>query len=241
MLLELKDKPLRLSYLSKKLDFTVQETARNISRLTEAKLITKHADGHLHLTPYGEEVLDLLKGFSFLSQHREYFVTHTLAAIPKEFSFSLASLNGCQLVDDVMVAFSNVENMIQKAEEHVWILSNQILVSTLPYLEEALKRGVEFKLILPTTVIPPKDALERMRNPVFLQAVKAGKLENRFLDKIDVLICLSEKEVAALGFSNTEGKMDYHGFHATDELSFKWTKALYSHYWSIATKLKLEF
>jgi predicted transcriptional regulator len=168
-------------------------------------------------------------------------VTHTLAAIPKEFSFSLASLNGCQLVDDVMVAFSNVENMIQKAEEHVWILSNQILVSTLPYLEEALKRGVEFKLILPTTVIPPKDALERMRNPVFLQAVKAGKLENRFLDKIDVLICLSEKEVAALGFSNTEGKMDYHGFHATDELSFKWTKALYSHYWSIATKLKLEF
>jgi predicted transcriptional regulator len=241
ILLELKNKPLRLSYLSKKLDFTVQETSRNISRLTEAKLITKHADGCLHLTPYGEEVLDLLTGFSFLSQHREYFLMHTLAAIPKEFSYSLASLNGCQLVDDVMVAFSNVENMIQKAEEYIWILSNQILVSTLPHLEESLKRGVEFKLILPKMVSPPKDALERMSNPIFLQAVKSGKLENRFLEKIDVLICLSEKEVAALGFLNAEGNMDYHGFHSTDELSFRWTKALYSHYWNMATRLEPEF
>jgi predicted transcriptional regulator len=241
ILFELKKKPLRLSYLSKKLDFTVQETSRNISRLTEAKLITKEADGCFRLTPYGEETLDLLSGFNFLSQHREYFLAHTLSAIPKEFSYSLASLSGCQLVDDVMVAFSNVENMIQKAEEYIWILSNQILVSTLPHLEESLKRGVEFKLMLPITVIPPKDALERMGDPIFLQAIKAGKFENRFIEKIDVLICLSEKEVAALGFLNAEGKLDYYGFHATDELSFKWTKSLYSHYWNMATRREPEF
>jgi predicted transcriptional regulator len=225
--------------LSKKLDFTVQETSRNISRLAEAKLITKEADGCFRLTPYGEETLNLLEGFNFLSKHRDYFATHTLSTIPKEFSNSLASLSGCQLVDDVMVAFSNVESMIQKAEEYIWILSNQILVSTLPYLEESLKRGVEFKLILPITVNPPKDALERMYSPIFLQAVKAGKLENRFLDKIDVLICLSEKEVAALGFLNADGRLDYHGFRAVDELSFRWTKALYSHYWNMATRREL--
>jgi predicted transcriptional regulator len=140
-----------------------------------------------------------------------------------------------------MVAFSNVENMIQKAEEYIWILSNQILVSTLPHLEESLKRGVQFKLMLPTTVIPPKDALERMYDPIFLQAIKAGKFENRSLEKIDVLICLSEKEIAALGFLNADGKLDYHGFHATDELSFRWTKSLYSHYWNMATPLEIEF
>jgi predicted transcriptional regulator len=232
----LENKPLKLSNLSKKLNFTIQETSRNISRLTESKLIIKEADGCFRLTPYGEEILDLLAGFNFLSRHRDYFVTHTFSAIPKEFSYSIASLNGCELVDDVMVAFSNVENMIQKAEEYVWILSNQILVSTLPYLQESLKRGVEFKLMLPATVIPPKDALERMYDPIFLQALKAGKFENRSLEKIDALICLSEKEVAALGFLNVDGKMDYHGFHAEDELSFKWTKALYSHYWNLATR-----
>lgn len=235
-MLELKNKPLRLSYLSKKLDFTVQETSRNISRLSAAKLIVKETDGYFRLTPYGEEIISLLEGFKFLSKHREYFVTHTLSKIPKELSFSIASLWGCQLVDDVMVAFSNVENMIQKAEEYIWILSNQVLVSTLPYIQEALKRGVKFKLILPRMVVPPKDARERMLSPIFLQAMKAGKFENRFLEKIDVQICLSEREVASLCFLNNEGKMDYHGFRAIDELSFKWTKALYSHYWNTATR-----
>ncbi len=241
ILLELKNKPLRLSYLSKKLDFTVQETSRNISRRIEAKLIAKEADGCFRLTPYGEETLKLLTGFNFLSLNREYFVTHTLSTLPVEFTYSLASLNGCQLVDDVMVAFSNVESMIQKAEKHIWILSNQILVSTLPYLEESLKKGVEFKLILPKTVTPPKDALERMGRPIFLQARKAGKFESRFLEMVDVLICLSEKEVAAVGFSNADDKLDYHGFHATDELSLKWTKSLYSHYWNNAAQEEPRF
>jgi predicted transcriptional regulator len=241
ILLTLKTKPLRLTDLSKKLNSTAQETSRNISRLTEAKLISKETDGCFRLSPYGEETLDLISGFNFLSKHRDYFVTHTLSTIPKEFSYGIASLSGAILVEDVMVAFSNVESMIQNAEEYIWILSNQVLVSTIPYLIAALNRGVKFNLILPKTVIPPKDALERMNDPVFLQSLKAGKFENRFLDKVDVLICLSEKEVAALGFSNVDGKMDYHGFHATDELSFKWTKTLYLHYWSLATRQKPDF
>ena len=240
ILFELKNKPLRMSDLSKKLDFTVQETSRNLLRLVDAKLITKEADGCFSLTPFGEETLALLKGFDFLSRHREYFLTHTLGTLPKEFQNSLASLSESQLVDDVMVAFANVESMIRKAKEYVWILSNQVLVSTLPYLEEALKRGAEFKLIRPTNVVPPKDALERMYDPIFLKALQTGKFENRHLEKIDVLICLSENEVAALGFPTAQGKLDYQGFHATDQSSFKWTKALFSHYWSTATRVEPE-
>ena len=235
ILLTLKNRPLRLSHLSKKLDFTVQETSRNISRLVEEKLVVKEADAKFNLTPYGEETLNLIDGFDFLSKHREYFITHTLSTLPKEFSYNLASLKGCQLVDDVMVAFSNVESMIQKAEEHIWILSNQVLVSTIPYILEAFERGAEFKLILPKTVSPPKDAMERIFSPLFLEALKAGKFELRFLEKVDVQLCLSEKQVASLCFLTTEGKIDYHGFRAEDELSFKWAKALYSHYWNMAT------
>ncbi len=236
ILFELKNKPQRLSNLSKKLDFTVQETSRNISRLIEAKLITKGVDGNLRLTTYGEETLDLLAGFSFLSKNREYFVTHSLSVLPKEFSYSIASLSHSQLVDDVMVAFSNVESMIQKAKEFIWILSDQVLVSTLPYLKEALKRGVEFKIILPNNVTPPKDALERMDDPIYAAAMKAGRFASKFLEKINVLICLSEKEVAALGFLSSDGKLDYHGFCATDELSCKWTQALFLHYWTISNR-----
>jgi predicted transcriptional regulator len=41
ILFELRKKHLRLSYLSKRLDFTVQETSRNVSRLAEEKLVVK--------------------------------------------------------------------------------------------------------------------------------------------------------------------------------------------------------
>ena len=56
----LKKTPLKLSHVSKKLDFTVQETSRNITRLNEAKMISKNVDGSFHLTPYGAEALNLL-------------------------------------------------------------------------------------------------------------------------------------------------------------------------------------
>jgi len=241
MLLELKKKPMRLSHLSKGLGFTVQEAARNLSRLSEARLIVKDPDGTFRLTPYGEATMNLLAGLDFLSRHRDYFLTHTLSRLPREFSYGLASLSGCEMIDDVMVAFSNVENMIQKAEKHIWILSDQVLVSTIPRLEEALDRGVEFRLILPTGVAPPRDALERMTDASFSRAINKGLFEERLLKSVDVLICLSDKELAALGFSNTDGKMDYRGFRASDEMSVKWAKALFLHYWSSSTRATPEY
>jgi predicted transcriptional regulator len=54
---------MKLSHVSKKLDFTVQETSRSITRLSEAKMIIKDVDGLYCLTPYGEESLNLLSGF----------------------------------------------------------------------------------------------------------------------------------------------------------------------------------
>lgn len=238
LLYELKNKPIRMSDLSKKLGFTVQETSRNLSRLVDSKLINKEADGCFRLTPFGEETLTLLKGFDFLSRHREYFLTHTLMSIPKEFSSSLALLEGCEPVNDVMAMFANVENMIRIAKEYVFILSNQVLVSTLPLLKEAIKKEVEFRLILPASIVPPKDALERMNDPIFIQALRTGKFQNRNLERIEVLICLSEIEVAALCFSNSDGKLDYLGFHATDQSSLKWTKALFLHYWNNANRIE---
>ena len=236
ILLELKKNSLKLSHLSKKLNFSVQETARNVSRLTEAKLITKGADGCLCLTQYGIEVLNLLSGFDFLSQQREYFLTHTLANIPPAFSSNLPLLKDIRLVDDVMVVFSHVENMIQNAQKHVWVLSDQILASTMPYLQESIKRGVEFKLLLPKGVQPPKDALERADGRIFMQAAKEGKFENRFMDKVDVLICLSEKEVAGLGFLDAAGRLDYRCFYGTDESVLKWANDLFLYYWGKATR-----
>jgi predicted transcriptional regulator len=227
--------PMKLSHIASKLDFTVQETSRNITRLSEAKLIAKNVDGTFQLTPYGEEALNLLAGFKFLFKNREYLLTHTLSEFPKQFRAGIGILDNFELVNDVMVAFHNIENMIAKAEKFVWILSNQILASTIPYLVQALERGAEFRLLMPKDYMPSQSMRELVTHPVFAKAARIKKLESRFLDEIDVFVCLSEKEVAALGFPNLENKLDYIGFKAKTDLTVEWAKTLYEYYWNKAT------
>jgi len=231
----LKKTPLKLSHVSTKLDFTVQETSRNITRLSGAKLISKDVDGAFHLTPYGAEALNLLSGFEFLFKNREYLATHVLTGLPARFRANLGVLEGCNFVNDVMVAFHNVENMITKAEKFVWILTNQVLASTISYLTQAVERGTEFRLLMPKDYLPSKDVRELVTNPAFEKANRAKKLENRFIDKVDVFLCLSEKEVAALAFPNLKGKLDYIGFKSNKDVVVDWTKALYEYYWEKAT------
>ncbi|MEJ2242701.1 MAG: hypothetical protein P8Y18_11265 [Candidatus Bathyarchaeota archaeon] len=232
----LKKTPLRLSHISSKLNFTVQETSRNITRLNKTKLIIKDVDGLFHLTPYGEEVLNLLSGYSFLFKNCKYFGTHTLVELPKIFRASLGLLNECELIRDVMAAFHNVEKMINNAEEFVWILTDQVLASTIPYLTKALERGVEFRLLMPTDYLPSIDVRDLVNNPIFEKASRNRKLENRFLDAVDIFLCLSENELGAMAFPQLKGGFDYTGFRAKNEPAMEWSKTVFTYYWEKAKK-----
>jgi predicted transcriptional regulator len=231
----LKKTPLKLSHISSKLDFTVQETSRNITRLSDAKMIRKDVDGLFHLTPYGEEALNLLSGFRFLFNNSDYFTTHTLDKVPDIFRASLGVLDRCESVTDVMVSFHNVEKMIDEANEFVWILTDQILVSTIPYLIQAIESGIQFRLMMPRDYIPSSEIRELVDNPIFEKASRSKKLENRFLEGIDVFLCLSEKEVAALAFPTLKGQFDYTGFRAEIESIVEWSKTVFTYYWNKAS------
>lgn len=222
ILLELQDRAMRLTHLSEQLDLTVQETSRHLSRLCDAKLIEKDVDGFYHPTPYGEHSRELLSGLWFLSRHREYFTLHTLSHIPREFVSRIGDLVNCTFEDDVMVAFHSVENMIEEAQKYMWILSNQILMSTRPFLVKAVERGVEFRLILPEDMTPP---------PGFepIPAI-TKRMEMRTMKRIDVGLAMCEKE-GVVTFPTTDGRIDYLGYGLTDERSHKWCRDLFLYYW----------
>ncbi len=235
ILLLLEKAPLRLSHLSSKLNFTVQETSRNVTRLSDAKLIRKDADGAFHLTSYGEENLNLISGFAFLFKNKDYFLKHTLSSFPEYFRIGIGMLDKFEPNSDVMMTFHNIENMIASAEKFVWILSNQVLASTIPLLLQELERGGEFKLLMPRDYLPSGGIRSLATNQGFHKARRSNKFESRFLDKVDLFLCLSEKEVAALGFPNLEGKIDYTRFRASGDLNVGWAKILYRYYWDKAT------
>ena len=229
--------PLKLSHISSKLNFTVQEASRNLARLSEAQLVRKDADGAFYLTSYGEETLFMLKGFSFLVNNRDYLLTHTASRLPKHLRASIGVLEGFEFVDDVMTVFHNAEKMIAKAEKYVWIMTNQVLASTIPFLLEEVERGGEFRLLMPKDYAPSEEMRNLVTNPVFAKAARNGKLDQRFIESVDVFLGLSEKEVAALAFPTIDGKLDYTGFRAEGEEAVEYGKTLFSYYWSIGSSI----
>lgn len=233
IIVELEKGAMKLTALSRKLEFTVQETSRHLSRLSGALLVMKDVDGSYHITPLGKQTIEHLSGLEFLANHSGYFKTHTPALLPREFASRIGDLVKCGFSDNVMQSFGTVESMIKEAEEHIWIASDYVLSSTLPLLEDAVGRGLEFRTILPENLLLP--AFSESHGPPF-SSHGQGHMEHRTLKKIDTILVLSEKD-AVVTFPTIEGKMDYLGFETMEEIGRMWCKDLYRYYWETAVPI----
>jgi predicted transcriptional regulator len=234
ILLEIKKSPMRISQVSKKFKSTVPETSRNILRLHAAKLISKDSQGIFHLSPYGEEALSILQGFFFISNNRSYFENHTPSKLPQEFATGIGSLLNSNFTRDITHSMFNVEKTIRESQEFILVMVDQLLATGVQLAGEAITRGVEFKKISPQTMIIPAEIQDLVDNPVFQKGARAKKAESRYLDKVDVTIITSEKELAILAFPNFEGKFDFVGFHSTNDSALNWARSLFLYYWNKA-------
>jgi predicted transcriptional regulator len=232
----LDEKTLKMTHVSRELDLTVQETSRHLSRLSDKMLIRKNVEGFYNLTSYGEQILGLIPGFKFMSKYKEYFTKHNLSHIPRRFLNGIGALSNSSLTDDVLVAFHNVENRIRNADEYVWILSDQVLMSSVNLLIEAIKRGAHFKVIMPKNLTPPQGFKNYGEQQSYENATISQYMETRFADKVEVAIVMSEKE-AGITFPTLEGRIDYgFGFITEDQLGHEYCKELFRYYWDRASK-----
>jgi len=233
IIVELEKGATKLTALSRKLEFTVQETSRHLSRLSGASLVMKDVDGSYHITPLGKQTIEHLSGLEFLVNHSGYFKTHTPSLLPREFASRIGDLVKCEFSDNVMHSFGTVEAMIKTAEEYIWIASDYVLSSTLPLLEDTIGRGLEFRTILPENLLLSAFTETHGHS---LSSHGQGRVEHRTLKKIDTILVLSEKE-AVVAFPTIEGKMDYLGFWTTNELGHTWCKDLFRYYWERAVPI----
>ena len=218
--------------LSRELDLTTQETSRHLARLGETGLTIKNPNGTHSLTGYGELSLTQIEGFMFTSNHRAYFQTHDLTGIPPEFVSRIGELGEARFIDDIMVIFHLIEQMGRESQEYIYRLTDKYILTAIPAWEDALTRGVEFRLLEPTDIVVPP---EFDRGTVIADAVNRGQFQVRKTDKVNVFLALNESKVAAIGFPTNEGRMDYRGFVSEDPQVHIWAKDLYEKYWAKAT------
>jgi len=211
----------RHSYISQKLKISPQETSRHLTRLQDAKLIKKDAQGFYRLTNYGKAVLSLLPGFEFLAEIGEDLMTLNLD-IPKEFIERIGELKSFEKTEVVMMIFRRVELALADAEKYMWILSPEVLMSTVPIIGKNLEKGLEFRLILPKNVrYPPKFEPRQCEHL-------------RFIDEIKISIVMTEKS-AGFSLPAKDGKVDFSiAFASRDEEFHKWCENLFLYYWEKA-------
>jgi len=238
ILYQVAKEPMNITNLAKLLDLTIQESSRHVSRLTEAGLTQKDADGSHRLTPYGELVLEQLPGLTFISKQRDYFTSHPLTTVPMEFVDRIGDLSNSTYMDDVMVVIRSVEMLIQGAKEYVWNLNDQYVASSFRLIGEALKRGVKTRSIdLKHYTWDPK--IRSALSDEVIEAIKvartSGLLKERVLEKIEVFLWISERE-AVVALPRLDGKFDYLGFTSTDDRARKWCMDVFDYYWEKAAQ-----
>ena len=242
IMLRLLDEPMRLTQISKEFDLSVQEASRQLARLSEVDLVTKNADGFYVLQPYGKHTIRLFPGFQFLTEHVEYFTTHTLDLLPEIFMNRIGELQGCTPLDSLMLSMSKITDIVEEAEEYFWYMSDERLITSKDYLRgiEIMDKGIQFKYLEPVGYHPPIELLRQMPPGVregYDRHRSQGTMVSRMLEKIDITIYMNEKEVAILCFPTINGDYDFIGFTSSDPESHEWCKDLFYHHWERARRI----
>lgn len=240
ILRELKKTAANVTRLAKTLDLTTQEISRHINRLKETGLVRKDHEGRCHLTSYADLVLKQLEGLDFLSLHKDYFKNHSLARIPEEFILRIGDLADSKHTPDIREAFYSIERMIKEAKSYIWNITDQHPFSIFSLCTEAQERGVKNKALETKNFTYSSDVMQdivrdydRMLSQRDWNSRTAGLLEERYDDRVEVYLFMSEKE-AALAFPLNDGRFDYLVFSGKDERFHGWCGDVFSYYWGKA-------
>jgi predicted transcriptional regulator len=228
----------RLSQLTTKLSATPQETSKHLTRLRNAKLIEKDSDGFFGLTAFGKIIMNLLPSIRFVTENREYFLSHDISSLPPEFIERLGELQEGQYGEKVGSILTHLQQVVQDAEDYIWLMADHPLggeeyVTGSGKLESS--STVTWRIIIPAG---SSSTIEwtRVRADV---GTHKGRIEYHLIEDpndIKAGIALNEK-IAGVSFADITGKLDFNtGFRSSNPVFRKWCQDLFEFHWNRAEK-----
>ena len=234
ILLRLDGEAMNVTGLSRALGLTTQETSRHLHRLVEVGFVVRDQMGLFNLTSYGWLFIKQISGMMFIAKHKDYFSSHTHESLPPEFLARLGDLQGSNYMGEPTVSIYSIEGMVRRAEEYVWSINFPIPMSVFPLLRHAFDRGVSLRLMAPRDYEVHhliKGALSREDRDAILRAEVTGLMEERFLERMSILLWISEREAALIALPKPDGNFDLLGFSSEGDISRKWCRDLFQYYW----------
>jgi predicted transcriptional regulator len=226
----------RLSQLTAKLSATPQETSKHLMRLRNAKLIEKDSEGFFGLTAFGKIIVNLLPSIRFLIQNREYFLSHDISSLPREFIERIGELRESGYAGRVGSILAHTQQVVKDAEDYIWLMADH------PLGGEEYVTG-SGKLESSTTVrwrviIPAGSGIDWTKLRASAGTHK-GRIEYHLMEDLNDInagISLNEK-IVGLTFPDITGKLDFNsGFGSSDPVFRMWCQDLFEFHWNKAGK-----
>jgi predicted transcriptional regulator len=222
---ELNRENLRMNELARKIDITATEASRQIQRLLEEGMVQKQPDGTYNLTNYGKLILHFFPSVKFISKHRNYFQDHDIWQLPYQFISRIGELSAGTFVDEVAEVVNRIEEMMKSSEDHVWVITDQVMGVHLEVMKERISKGIKFR-----SLIPPK----LVGSTKFKLSGK--NVETRVLSAIPGLFSITEKE-ALIALLSMDGKLTHSCFIGNNPSFIKWANDVYIYYWDKAKRI----
>jgi predicted transcriptional regulator len=224
------EKEYRLGDIAQKLDSSIQEASKHVARLREQNLVEKGpSNGYYALTALGKLVIKLLASIEFLSQNKEYLLTHNISSLPEEFIERIGELQEHQYKAKVGLVLSFTHQVIREADKFVWLMSDHSLIDVFD-IERDRDSSLTWRIILPTG---SKIDWQNLRS--YAKDVHS-RIEIGFSHEIIAGMALNEK-IAGLLLPDLRGSLDFNSGFISSNLSFcKWCQDLYNYIWSESEK-----
>ena len=203
VLILLSSESLNLSQLSRKLDLSLPEVSRHVSRLLDVEVIRKSLDGTYSLSSFGELVLGQIEEISFMSKNRDYFTSHGLRGIPGEFVSRLGELSESHYAESMMDFLRFIEETVADSNEYVWMQVNEVPYTVTRCIEDAMNKGTSFKIITHEDKERSEDVTRITFSPL---------VESSTSHEVSVLLFVSKLRAACV-LPYTRRKIRLHGVH----------------------------
>ena len=158
VLLLLQDGPKEMQFILKSLNTTRQNLLPQMSILKEHHLIT-HEKDVCELTIIGKEILDkiapALNTVKVFEDNIDYWGSHTIDFIPKEFLRRIAELGSCNLVElQIQETFEEDRSFIEEAKKSkfLFVITSFIFPNYNDVLSELIAAGAEISIIVSSGV-----------------------------------------------------------------------------------------
>ncbi len=208
ILASLKERPSKLSSLSREVNTTVQDVYRNLNRLVEEGLVKRGTDSTFHLTEYGMIVMKQIPDFMFMKENKKFFEDHSLVnAIPHKFLQRIGALYNCKTVSSATAVFQSLKKMQSAATKSLKIIVSQAWPEEGEILIERANHGVEIFSIVGQNTIFPKNVVENIMPKINI-LISKGIMERRMIEKVRVATFIVDDREAALIFPDTKGEVD---------------------------------